>query len=76
MEFDNKRFWKFTTAFERKLSDGRLFFYKIISDSVAMQDFKHAKRHARLSTQLCFSELFDELETLVNFEFLKSEEEG
>ena len=51
-------------------------FDKIISDSVAMQDFKHAKRHARLSTQLCFSELFDELETLVNFEFLKSEEEG
>ena len=35
MEFDNKSFWKFTTALGRKLSYGRLFFYKIISDSVA-----------------------------------------
>ena len=33
-EFDNKRFWKFTTALGRKLSDGRLFFYQILSDSV------------------------------------------
>ena len=34
MEFDYKRFWKFTTALGSKLSDGRLFFfYKIISDS-------------------------------------------
>ena len=29
MEFDNKRFWKFTTALGRKLSDGRLFFTKL-----------------------------------------------
>ena len=34
MEFDNKSFWKFTTALGRKLSDGRLVFYKIIFDSV------------------------------------------
>ena len=25
MEFDKKRFWKFTTALRRKISDGRLF---------------------------------------------------
>ena len=29
MEFDNTRFWKFTTALGRKLSDGRLFFTKL-----------------------------------------------
>ena len=35
MEFDNKSFWKFTTALGRKLSDGRTsVFYQIISDSV------------------------------------------
>ena len=28
-EFDNKRFWKFTMALGRKLSDGRLFFTKL-----------------------------------------------
>ena len=33
MEFDNKRFWKFTMALGRKLSGGRLFFYKITTDS-------------------------------------------
>ena len=30
MGFDNKSFWKFTTALGRKLSDGRLFFTKLI----------------------------------------------
>ena len=39
MEFENKRFWKFTTALGRKLSDGRLFFYKIITDSVMCGPF-------------------------------------
>ena len=29
MEFENKSFWKFTTALGRKLSDGRLFFTKL-----------------------------------------------
>ena len=38
-EFDNKSFWKFTTALGRKLSDGRLFFYKIISDRVSQITF-------------------------------------
>ena len=29
IEFDNKSFWKFTTALGRKLSDGHLFFTKL-----------------------------------------------
>ena len=29
MEFDNKSFWKFTTALGKKLSDGRLFFTEL-----------------------------------------------
>ena len=29
MEFENKIFWKFTTALGRKLSDGHLFFTKL-----------------------------------------------
>ena len=28
-EFDNKSFWKFTTALGRKLPDGRLFYTKL-----------------------------------------------
>ena len=42
MEFDNKSFWKFTTALGRKLPDGRLFFTKKIL-TVYLQRTRHAR---------------------------------
>ena len=44
MEFNNKSFWKFTTALGRKLSDGRLFFSKLFLTVLRFYSARFAER--------------------------------
>ena len=49
-EFDNKSFWKFTTALGRKLSDGRLFFTKLFPTVEGTTCFHGANETAQYTT--------------------------